>query len=318
MPLMAVESVQLATASLIIGCGYLGRVLAEKLLDRGGRVYGLVRSESSAERLAHLGVQALVGDVTQKLMLAAALKPALAEPQLDVYHLVPPGRPRGEGDAGPSPRQVLIDGSRHLHELLEPARVRRAVMTSSTGVYGQNQGEYVDADTPPQPGDERARLLLEAEQVWLGSGLDVYVVRLAGIYGPGRIVGLHAVRQGAPLAGNPQGWLNLIHVSDAADLLIAVMSAAQPGRIELGSDGLPVPRIEYYEYVARHGAAPPVRLLDARAMSELGVSSARLRSASSKRCDNVVTCRRTGWLPRYPTYRDGLKAIFAKEQTCGD
>ena len=308
---MPVEMVPIAKTALIVGCGYVGRVLAAKLVARGVRVLGTTRSADKALELAALGVQPLLAAVTQRLTLVAALKPALEAEALDVYYLVPPGGPpRNEGD--PSPRNIAVDGARQVLSLLPPARVRRLVMTSSTGIYSQHPGEWVSADTEPLPDSERGRLLLDAEQVWLDSPLDAHVVRLAGIYGPDRIIGLQAVRQHAALVGDPDAWLNLIHVDDAAELLLAVMSAKSPGRIELGSDGTPVQRIEYYNHLAKRVGAPAVRVLDDfAAATQLGLNRERLQRAGSKRCDNVITCRRTGWLPRYPSYRDGLNVIAA-------
>ncbi|MEX2216954.1 MAG: NAD-dependent epimerase/dehydratase family protein [Phycisphaeraceae bacterium] len=296
-----------APVALIFGCGYLGRTLATRLLAGGIRVLGTTRSREKGDSLAALGVEPLYASVTEKLTLAAALKPALACEQLDVYYLLPPGRPTADG---PSPQEIVIGGAQNVQSLLDPSRVRRVVMTSSTGVYGQQSGERVDADTPAEPSDERGHLLLEGEQVWLDSGFDVRVVRLAGLYGPGRVVGLQAVREGAPLVGDPDAWLNLIHIDDAAELLLAVMHAKDAGRIELGSDGTPVRRIEYYEYLAKRLGAPPVRMMDAsEAAVKFNIPAGRLTRASSKQCDNVTTCIRTGWLPRYPTFRDGLRAI---------
>ncbi len=311
---MPVEMVPIANTALIVGCGYVGRVLAPKLVARGVRVFGTTRSLDKAGDLAKLGVQPLIASVTQKLTLLAALKPALEASPLDVYYLVPPGGPpRNEGDS--SPRDIAVEGARHVLSLLDPSRIRRLVMTSSTGVYSQQAGEWVNADTEPLPDSERGKLLLDAEQVWLESRLDAHVVRLAGIYGPDRIVGLQAVRQQAALVGDPDAWLNLVHVDDAAELLLAVMSAKSPGRIELGSDGTPVQRIEYYNHLAKRVGAPAVRVLDdVAAATQLGLNRDRLQRASSKRCDNVITCRRTGWLPRYPAYRDGLNAIAAGMQ----
>ena len=92
---------------------------------------------------------------------------------------------------------------------------------------------FDDDDLPrrPHPTDMRGRSLLEAESRWLAAPIDSFVVRLAGLYGPDRIIGLAAVRDGAPIVGDPQAMLNLIHADDAATLLIAVLEAAAPARI---------------------------------------------------------------------------------------
>lgn len=301
----------LAPHALIVGCGYLGRTLARGLLDRGVTVFGTCRSMDRAAELAALGVRPLVLAVTQPVTLAA-LRPALEAPSLDVYYMIPPGR----NGALPSPRQVILGGAAHVLKQLRHASVRSAVLVSSTAVYGQTTGERVDADTPPAPADERSTLLLDGERLWRAAGEQFRVLRLAGLYGPGRVIGATAVREGSPLVGNPQALLNLIQVDDAADLLLAMATCESAGPVELGCDGTPVPRIDYYTYLARRlGVAPPTVVDDARAAITLGLNLDRLRRASSKALDNIPTCRRTGWSPKYPHFRLGLEACLAHNPT---
>ena len=298
-----------AHTALIFGCGYLGRRLARSLIADGVRVFGTTRSQHRGSELNAMGIRPLFVSITQRLTFAA-LKPALEADALDVYYLIPPGR----ADASPSPRQVILGGIAYTINALRTApNLRRAVLTSSTAVYGSTTGELVDADTPAHPTGERAQLLLDGERLWLDSGLPAHVVRLAGLYGPDRVVGLSAVRQNAPLLGDPQALLNLIHVDDAADLLRAVMLSPAAGRVELGCDGSPVARIDYYSHLADRLGVPPPRVLTAdEAAAQLGVRAQRLQRTVSKACDNIPTCQRTGWAPRYGHFRDGLDAVFAE------
>lgn len=121
---------------------------------------------------------------------------------------------------------------------------------------------------------------------------------------------MSAVRSGAPLLGDPHALLNLIHVDDAAALLEAVATSGG-GAIELGCDGNPVPRLDYYTHLARRLGVPPPEPMDpTTAAAHFGLDPARLRRASSKALDNIPTCRRTGWSPRYPNYRVGLDACL--------
>lgn len=244
----------LADHALIVGCGYLGRTLAPRLLARGVTVFGTTRSESHAQELARLGIRPMLVSVTRPVTFAA-LRPAIEAPALDVFYMVPPGRPGND----PSPRNVVLGGIAHMVKQLRHARVRRAILVSSTAVYGQRGGRRVDADTPPQPNDQRGTFMLTGEQLWRDAGDAFYVVRLAGLYGPGRVIGLAAVREGSPLVGDPQALLNLIHVEDAAELLLAVATAKQPGRVELGCDGRPVLRRDYYAHLASLLGVPPRR-----------------------------------------------------------
>ncbi|MFA9478299.1 NAD-dependent epimerase/dehydratase family protein [Phycisphaerales bacterium AB-hyl4] len=300
-----------ASTALIVGCGYLGRGLAARLVELGQVVYGTTRSPDKARQLAALGVRPMLVHITQPVTLAA-LTPAIEAESLDVYHMIPPGRP----GQSPSPRQVVLGGIAHVVKALRRANVRRAVLVSSSAVYGQRNGQLVDADTPAKPIDERGRLLLEGEQLWLAAGEAFHVVRLAGLYGPGRVVGLKAVHDGSPLVGNPQAMLNLLHVDDAVALLLAMRDAEQPGRVELGCDGHPVPRVDYYGHLAKLLDVPPPQVLDdATAARMLGLNLDRLRRSSSKALDNIATCRRTGWSPRFASYRDGLDDALSRSRS---
>jgi len=292
--------------ALIFGCGFLGRHLADRLLAAGVTVYGTTRSTGHAEQLAEAGIRPLLLEVTSSLTLAA-LNPALEAEELDVYYLIPPGRAGRE----PTPRQVVIDGANNVINALGDARIRQAVMVSSTAVYGQSGGQRVDADTPPEPVDDRGKLLLEGENVWLDSDLPARVLRLAGLYGPHRTISLDAVRDGSPIVGDPNVLLNLIHVDDAADLLLAVAGSTDAAKVELGCDGSPVKRIEYYQYLAHRLGVPVPQVLDDQSAAEqLGLNVQRLRRLSSKACDPIATCARTGWRPRYESFREGLDDIL--------
>lgn len=305
-------SPDLAPAALIVGCGYLGMHLAARLRQRDRTVFGTTRSETRARQLAGIGVRPMIVHVTQPLTLAA-LRPALEAEALDVYYMVPPGRP----DRSPNPRQTVVGGTAHVLKALRNshANVRRAILVSSTAVYGQTAGQRINADTPPEPPGQRGRILLEGEAHWLGTSPAYHVLRLAGIYGPTRIIGEKALHDGAPLIGNPDALLNLIHVEDAAELLLAMMTASAPGRIELGCDGNPVPRLEYYTHLAhRLGVPPPEIVDDEQAAKQFGLNLDRLRRSSSKALDNIATCQRTGWTPRYPTFRQGLDAALAAQR----
>lgn len=312
---------ELAPESLIVGCGYLGRALARCLLERGQRVHGTVRQRSDAEALRRMGIMPVMLEVTKPLSFPA-LAPALKAEALDVYYLVPPGRSGGV----PTPRQVILGGIAHITRQLRQGELRRGVLVSSTAVYGDMAGGRVDADTTPHPNSERGRLLLEGENLWRQQDETVDrwgIVRLAGLYGPGRVVGEKAVREGSPLVGDPEALLNLIQVNDAADLLIATMNAERvgeaetgegdpqrPAAVELGADGHPVTRMEYYTELAhRLGAPPPHVIQDPWELRQLGLSPERLRQSSSKACDPMPTCRRTGWSPRYATFKQGLDTL---------
>lgn len=291
---------------LIVGCGYLGTRLAQLLLAQGVTVYGTTRSEHKARQLATLGIRPLLLSVTQPLTYAS-LSPALIADGLDVYYMVPPGRI----DGSPSTRQTVLGGTAHMVRALKHTRVRRAIYVSSTAVYGQSEGQQVNADTPVEPASERAQLMRQGEQLWLDAEDSYRVLRLSGLYGPGRVIGLKAVREQAPLIGDPDALLNLIHVDDAVSLLLAMTHNGTAGRIELGSDGHPVKRIEYYTHLAEMlGVPPPITMDPQTAAIQLGINVQRLARSSSKALDNGPTRQRTGWQPVYTDFRDGLNALL--------
>src|SRR5690606_29190096 len=139
--------------------------------------------------------------------------------------------------SGHSQRDVYVDGLRHVLNAMA-GRCERFVYISSTSVYGQTQGEWVDESSPCRPDRPNGQACLEAENlVWefFPAGMDpeqsgAVVLRLAGIYGPGRLLRrVEQLRSGDPIGGNPEAWLNLIHVDDAATAVLACEQRFTPG-----------------------------------------------------------------------------------------
>ena len=230
---------------LIVGCGYLGERLASRWLAAGSRVWGLVRTPSRLARLSEAGVEPIVADVAAPLPL-----PALPEVDTVVWAV---GFDR---TAGRSYREVHVDGLRRLLDAL--AGNPRLIFVSSTGVWGRVDGQRVDEATPPHPDREAGRVLLEAEALLGGhpKGRGT-VLRLAGIYGPGRLPRIDDLRASRPLEADPDSWLNLIHVDDAAAVVIAVADHAGPGPLYVVSDGRPVRRRDFYARLADLVGSPP-------------------------------------------------------------
>ncbi|MEM0915260.1 MAG: NAD-dependent epimerase/dehydratase family protein [Planctomycetota bacterium] len=304
-------------ATLIIGCGYLGRAFAKRLLDRpdAGPVWATTRSDDKARDLFDLGLRPMLLHVTQPLTYAA-LQPALDHPgPLDVACLIPPGRP----GAHPNPRQTVVGGIAHILKHLRHAKaLRRAVLASSSAVYGHQPcppNAPLTAESPTQATNPRARLLLDGETLWLNANQPpaaFHVLRLAGLYGPGRVIGQRAVADGHPLAGDPAAPLNLIHVDDAADVLLAMLDPERhPAPIELAADGKPITRHTYYAALAKHLGVPPPKHLDTQAAAQLGIDPGRLKAASNKSLDPVTTRDRLGWHPQHESVLDALPALLA-------
>ena len=230
---------------LIVGCGYLGERLASRWLAAGSRVWGLVRTPSRLARLSAAGVEPIVADVAAPLPL-----PALPEVDTVVWAV---GFDR---TAGRSYREVHVDGLRRLLDAITGNP--RLIFVSSTGVWGRVDGQRVDEATPPHPDREAGRVLLEAEALLGGHPKGPgTVLRLAGIYGPGRLPRIDDLRAGRPLEADPDSWLNLVHVDDAAAVVMAVADHAGPGPLYVVSDGRPVRRRDFYARLADLVGSPP-------------------------------------------------------------
>jgi len=273
---------------LVVGCGYVGMRLAARIRATGARLAVVTRDAARAAGLrAHLAADVLVGDFHDTPRVLAFCR-GLPGP-LHVFCLLPPG---ACGDAADTlaPLEHLIAALR----VLEPLS---ATLSSSTGVYGEQSGRIVSAESACLPVTPRELRLRAIEQRWLGAP-GARVVRLAGLYGPERVIGLQGLRAGAPVAGAPDGWLNLLHVDDAASLLLRVAEGLG-ATIELGADGTPVTRRDYYRALAAlAGDAPP------RFSGEAGA-----RGAGYRRCDPSSTWARLDWRPMYRDFRAGLAAL---------
>ncbi len=285
------EGTDVRHGSLIIGCGYLGTILAHQLGQTGTTVFATSRSP---ERLAtlknELGASGILFDPADPQ--THSIQPVLDRiDRLDVFCLLPPS--------------ALADtlSRERLKALLQRLPVNRAVLTSSTGIYGECAGGIVTATTEIRPVTERERRLCAIEECWseLPGGR---IVRLAGIYGPGRVIGARALREGRPVPGEPSALLNLIHAADAVGLLRRCMHPQGALRIEVGSDGTPVVREDYYRFLAREiGAAPPV------------FDRTRGDGDQGKAVDPSSSYERLGWWPRFPSYREGLPDALGTEGT---
>jgi nucleoside-diphosphate-sugar epimerase len=246
---------------LILGCGYLGRVVARRWLAAGHRVAALTRSR--ADELRALGIEPVLGDVTD---------PALRLPAADTV-LYAVGLDRS---SGLSMRAVYVGGLANVLPALPD--VRRFVYVSSTSVYGQTGGEWVDESSPTGPAEESGRVVLECERLLRERRADAVVLRFAGLYGPGRVIRRAAVERGEPLAAEPDGWLNLIHVEDGARAVLAAAERGQPGAICNVADDRPATRREFYAEMAALLGAPPPRFTATVERSNRRVSNRRMRA----------------------------------------
>ena len=234
---------------LIFGCGYLGQRVAQQWREAGEDVVVVSRNHERAERFKTEGYGAVVADVTQHTTLVGL---PVAETALFAVGF--------DRSAGKSIEEVYAGGVRNVLAAL-PSDTGRFIYISSTGVYGDALGKWIDEQTPPDPQRDGGRASLAAEQALTESPFASrgIILRLGGIYGPGRIPFLDKLRAGEPIPAHSEGHLNLIHVDDAAAVM--VLAADEPTsnrggapatpRIYCVCDGQPVQRGDYYREVAR-------------------------------------------------------------------
>jgi nucleoside-diphosphate-sugar epimerase len=278
-------------AKLIIGCGYLGRRIARRWLDAGCEVFGVIRDEDRRRVIAEEGIRPILADVTRPETLRG-LPPA--ETAVYCVGFDPAG--------GKTRREVYAEGLRHVLAALSD--VRRVILISSTGVYGDAAGQWVDEDSPCRPTRDAGRALLAAEELLMAHplGRSSVILRLAGLYGPGRLPRTDELRAGRPVAIPPGEFVNLIHVVDAAAAVMAAECCKSP-RIYVVSDGRPVDRREYLACLAEKLGLPPPDFCDAAPAAGM-----ERRSSGVKRVSNRRMLEELGVELTYPSYREGLAA----------
>jgi nucleoside-diphosphate-sugar epimerase len=309
---------------LIFGCGYLGSRVARLWQAAGDEVSVVTRSERRAAELQALGYRALVADITRPETLvdlpeAATVlfavgferpKASKADPSTTAFAISTPNSSvTGPGAAAQTIADVYVGG---LHNVLAalPTATGRFIYISSTGVYGSGQGDWVDESTATNPVREGGRACLAAEELLRAHtlGQRAIVLRLAGIYGPGRIPRAEALRAGEPIAAPAEGFLNLIHVDDAAAIALVAEQHATPPCLYIVSDGHPGQRQEYYAELARLLGAPPPRFT-----APDPASPAAARASSDKRASNARLLAELPVRLCYPSFREGLAEILKYE-----
>jgi nucleoside-diphosphate-sugar epimerase len=275
---------------MIAGCGDVGSRLGQQLSAVGWTVYGLRRTVAQLPA----GIVPVAGDLHLDTCPAAW-------PSESLDYLVYCAAATQHDEDGY--RAAYVEGLRRVLGWLAQhgQRPKRVLFVSSSGVYGQQQGEWVDETSSADAQGYSGRIMLQAENLALSSGLPASVVRLTGIYGPGREWLLGQVRQGYRVATEPPLYGNRIHADDAAGLLAYLLQADARGvaldDCYIGVDDEPAPLHEVVAWLRE----------------QLGVShwaaESTVRRAGSKRCSNA-RAKALGWTPRYPSYREGYSAIL--------
>jgi len=275
---------------LSIGHGYSARALAARLVPQGWRVIGTTRSADKCDAIAATGVEPLIWPGTDIAPLIAEFPNVLIS-------------------AGPGPQgDPVLDAYRPAFEAA--ARHKRWIgYLSTTGVYGDHQGGWVDEDTALSPSTKRGQLRVDAEAAWAAlPQVPLHIFRLAGIYGPER--GPFAkVRKGTARRIIKAGQVfSRIHVEDIASALQLSLAAPDPGAIYNLCDDNPAPPQDVIGYAAELLGlpTPPAEDFETADMTPM----ARSFYAESKKVRNDRIKTELGWKPQYPDYRTGLEAML--------
>ncbi len=310
-------------SALIAGCGYVGHRVAAAWTKAGIATHAITRSAEKAEKLAAEGISPLI------LNLGSSNDwPAIPDVDLILWCV---GYDRAVGS---DRNAAWIDGLRRLLQALpERNTPRRILYTSSTGVYGDGQGMDVNEQTPVNPNSEGGKACVAAEsllQTVAATSADrVYILRLAGIYGPDRLLRrISDLRSGTPLATAPDDWLNLIHVDDAVRVIDRVATSEHPlsfGESDSTSDAAiilnvvaanSVTRREYYSTLAKLVAAPTPVFADTASIGsteQTNTSQFSRRSSGNRRI--VSRCRKELGVPfQYDDCETGLADAIARSE----
>lgn len=321
---------------LVVGCGYLGLPLGQELVRRGHEVVGVRRPMVPFNQLVPAGPPEPASNSAKAIPIPAR--------DMDIEEI---SRRRWGGvqpfDADitrpedlekiPGPfdwvinavssskggvdqyRAVYLEGTRHLSGWLAATPPRRYIHISSTSVYGQTDGSVVTEESPTEPQSDTSRVLVETEQELLQQvrekGFPATVLRVAGIYGPGRghlfqqfVVGT------ARLSGNGARYINMIHRDDLISAIVAALQRGQPGQVYNACDDEPVTHQDFFEWLAG-------QLRWAMPAAERAPAAPGKRALTSKQVSNRKLRLDLQCELKYPTFRQGYAAEIARLQAAG-
>lgn len=269
---------------LLAGCGDLGTEVGVRLVATGARVTGVRRNAD------------LLPESFQRQSVDLRVDRPVVEPDTDLVVIA-----LTSGERTPEAyRASYYDGLAHVLDAVAEARaLPRIVLVSSTAVYDVDDGSVVDEQTPTSPRTPTSEVLLETEALLLERAPASVILRLGGIYGPGRERLLDQVRRGGIHEPHESPFTNRIHRDDAARAILHLASLARPPQTVLGVDDDPARLGDVLRFLAAEVGA-----------DEPGAGSPDRESVGSKRCSNALL-RSTGFEFDYPTYRQGYRAVIA-------
>jgi nucleoside-diphosphate-sugar epimerase len=280
--------------TLIVGCGYIGAAVASAFRAKGETVYAMTRSPAKGQLLAAQGIHPVIADWTDRRTLATL--PACQRVLVAVSY---------DSRSGVSREDSQVGGLSNLLDFL-PKSVDICYL-STTGVYHQSDGSWVDESSPARPVGPGGLAHLRAESLFHRRRPDApwTILRLAGIYGPGRIPRVADVLAGRPIEGPNSGYLNLIHRDDVVAAVLATWTHRQNRhRLYLVADDKPVIRSRFYQQIAVLTGVP------SPSFAPTQTPSLSARSMSNKRVWNRRLRRSLLAKLHFPTYIDGLTDLL--------
>ena len=282
---------------LIVGCGYVGLPLGQQLVKQGHTVFGLRRSADTDGELKSAGITPLRADITKLETLSS-----LPHDFDWVVNCAASG-----GGGAEDYRRLYLEGTRNLIAWLGAAQLRKYVYSSSTSVYGQDDGSLVTELDPATPPAETSRILVETENLLKIAASEksfpAVILRVAGIYGPGRGYWLKQfLKDQAQIEANGERYLNMIHCNDVVSCILAALENGKPSEVYNAVDDEPVSQLIFFAWLADHlgKPMPPVAPADPNAVRKRGVTNKRV---SNTRLKQELRVRFN-----YPTFRHGYTA----------
>jgi len=277
--------------TLIIGCGYVGLPLGELLASQGHTVFGIRRGTDADRELLAKNITPLHVDITDPAQLAPV------DPSFDVVINLVSSSKGGLEDY----RSVYFEGTKNILRWLSQSPPRAYLYTSSTSVYAQADGSWVDESSPAEPDSPTSQVLIDTERELISAhrtnSFPAIIVRASGIYGPERgHLFKQFLRDEAVIRDDGSSWINMIHVDDLAAAIAHLIHHGQPGEIYNVTDDEPVTQSEFFRWLAdRLGKTiPPNAPADPN----------RKRGLTNKRVSNKKL-KATGFSLKYPTFREG-------------
>lgn len=270
---------------LVVGAGYVGSEIARHFAAKKQKVFGVVRTERSAANLQGENLTPIIADITQPL-------PHKTIPPAHFVVLCPAPQNHEEKDY----RGIYLEGIRNVIEAMKKnPRPFLLLYLSSTSVWKERGGEWMDETDLPDADTEKGKIMREAEALVLNSGFPSIVFRLSGIYGPGRNR-VRAAKNGTWKAEGPDAYVNMIHRDDIVNAIPVLFKSGKEGEVYLGVDDTPVLRSEFQKWIYTK-----LNLPEPSAPEAGPVGGKRLRNTKLKDL---------GVKFQYPSFREGYASLL--------